>query len=220
MVHQALCLPGVQPAAGGRPALHARPVPRTSGTATGAARSSRGCARGSPTCSTTGWPIPRRLGRRRRLPGPGADSWPGWMPSTPPGTCTTSSRASGRSSGARRTPILLVQGPPGTGKSYFDGLRRLRPAPGGDAEGRRLPGLPVLQDPRGDRRAAARTCWRSGRRCGSLREDPVLFRQLLRRPAARCAAVSGWPRTIRRPRGRSPSSRTPRRRRGSRRTPT
>ena len=69
----------------------------------GAGRWWRGCVEGSPTPSTNGLPIPRRGTRtpRRRVR---LGSWPGWTPSAPPGTCTSSRRASGPISAATARP--------------------------------------------------------------------------------------------------------------------
>ena len=163
---------------------------------------------------------PAAAGRRGRLAGPGGvPGRPGRLPRR-----RAAARLRGRQAGVHRRPRpdAGAAGPGAArhGEELLDRLRRLRPAPGGDAGGAALPGLPVLQDPRGHRRAAEERAGGPGEAAGTPGGRPEAVRQALRRPAARRAAVPGGPERPAARRASSTWSRTPRRRRARTTTPT
>ena len=165
-----LRLRGHQPAAGGRQALHARPVPERAGTGSGAAQVVEGLwPAASRTPSTTGWPEerpaarPEAAGRRGKR-----GSWPGSMRSRRPGALHDFEPSKREFIGGHgRTPVLLVQGPPGTGKSYCTAFALFARLQGAMAGRPGLPGLPLLQDARGHRRAAGERAGGAGEAAGA-----------------------------------------------------
>ena len=107
---------------------------RTSGTATGAARWSKGLCAGQPNV------LYDRLVHARRRPatGPGRRarrrSWPGWTPSRHAGQLHDFEAGKREFIGGHGTDAGPAgPGAAGHGQELLDRLRRLRPAPGGDA---------------------------------------------------------------------------------------
>ena len=121
-------------------------------------------------------------------------SWRGSTRCTRPEPCTPS-RPSKRDyiGGYGDAPTLLVQGPPGTGKSYATAFALFARLQGAMAADRALPRLRLLQDPRGDRRAAAERPARAARLLRGSRGAPGDLRRLLRRAPARSAALPRAP---------------------------
>ena len=122
--------------------------------------------------------------------------------------------------GHGQTPVLLVQGPPGTGKSLLHRLRRLRPAPGGDAGESDRTGSSCPARPTPPPTCCSRTCWKCRRSCGNSGTPTRSCSPSISTPGCSTCRCTGWPRTTRRLLASSICSRTPRRTRTRTTTPT
>ena len=182
-----------------RTASSTRSIPApTTGTATGAARSSNGLCDGQPNVLYDRLVTPPPARRRGRLAGPGGV--PGRAGRLPPGRAAA--RLRGQQAGVHRRPRPDA-GAAGPGaarhrQKLSHRLRRLRPAPGGDAGGATVPGLPVVQDPRRHRRSVEERAGGPGEAAGTPGRPTRSCSPSTSTPASSTCRSTGWPRTTRR----------------------